>query len=188
MTKEKALTAGLELFSQKGYSNVGLAEILKTAEIPKGSFYHHFKSKEEFAIQVLEKYSSCGLIKFKELLLNRKELSPKERIKTFYKDKANEFEQKKFVKGCLLGDSCSEGGVSNEFKSFVDEQLGLWQSTIEHCLDEGNQNNPMPSKLDTKVLASVILNGWEGALSRMKSSKNRQPLDDFIQSLDVLLV
>ncbi|OUR99323.1 hypothetical protein A9Q86_12160 [Flavobacteriales bacterium 33_180_T64] len=187
MTKEKALTAGLELFSQKGYSNVGLAEILKTAEIPKGSFYHHFKSKEAFAIQVLEKYSNCGLNNFKSVLLEQKELSPKDRIIAFYSDKANEFEDKEFVKGCLLGDSCSEGGVSDEFKEFVDEQLKKWQSTIELCLGEGKENNQISKTVDTRMMASVILNGWEGAISRMKSSKSRQPLDDFIQSLDLLI-
>ena len=187
MTKEKALAAGLELFSQKGYSNVGLAEILKTAEIPKGSFYHHFKSKEAFAIQVLERYSNCGLVNFKSVLLEQKELSPKERIKTFYSDRANEFEQKQFVKGCLLGDSCSEGGVSEEFKTFVDEQLDEWQITIERCLEEGKENNQISKTLDTRMMASVILNGWEGAISRMKLSKSRQPLDDFMQSLDLLI-
>jgi len=187
MTKEKALTAGLELFSKKGYSNVGLAEILKTAEIPKGSFYHHFKSKEEFAIQVLERYSNVGLAVFKDILLDQSTLSPKERIKSFYNDRANEFEQKQFIKGCLLGDSCSEGGVSEEFKSFVDEQLGIWQTTIERCLEEGKENNQISKKLDTRMMASIILNGWEGAISRMKLSKSRQPLDDFMHSLDILI-
>ncbi len=187
MTKEKALTAGLELFSEKGYSNVGLAEILETAEIPKGSFYHHFKSKEAFAIQVLERYSNCGLVIFKEALLEQSALSPKERIKSYYKDRANDFEQKQFVKGCLLGDSCSEGGVSEKFKTFVEDQLEKWEITIKHCLEEGKENNQISKELDTRMMASVILNGWEGAIFRMKSSKNRQPLDDFIQCLDLLI-
>jgi len=187
MTKEKALTVGLELFSQKGYSNVGLAEILNTDEIPKGSFYHHFKSKEEFAIQVLERYSNYGLVNFESVLLLQKELLPKERIKAFYNDRANEFEQKQFVKGCLLGDSCSEGGVSEKFKAFVDGQLEKWQKTIEYCLNEAKANNQISKTLDTRMMSSVILNGWEGAISRMKSSKSRQPLDDFIESLDILL-
>lgn len=187
MTKEKALTAGLELFLKKGYSNVGLAEILTTAGIPKGSFYHHFKSKEAFAIQVLEGYSNCGLTVFKDVLLEQSARSPKERIKSYYIDRAKEFEQKEFVKGCLLGDSCSEGGVSDEFKTFVEEQLGEWETTIEDCLKHGKASNQIPQKLNSRMIASVILNGWEGAIFRMKSSKSRQPLDDFIQSLDLLI-
>ncbi len=187
MTREKALTAGLELFLEKGYSNVGLAEILTTAGIPKGSFYHHFKSKEAFAIQVLEGYSNCGLTVLKDVLLEKSSRSPKERIKSYYTDRANEFEHKEFVKGCLLGDSCSEGGVSDEFKSFVEEQLGVWETTIERCLEEGKATNHISKELNTKMMASVILNGWEGAIFRMKSSKSRQPLDNFIQSLDLLI-
>ncbi len=187
MTKEKALTAGLELFLKKGYSNVGLAEILKTAGIPKGSFYHHFNSKEAFAIQVLEGYSHDGLRVLKDVLHEKSEKSPKERIKLYYTDRAKELEQKQFIKGCLLGDSCSEGGVSNEFKSFVEEQLGAWETAIQHCLEEGKSRNQIPQNSNTRMMSSVILNGWEGAIFRMKSSKSRQPLDDFIQSLDLLI-
>lgn len=187
MTKEKALTAGLELFLEKGYSNVGLAEILTTAGIPKGSFYHHFKSKENFAIQVLERYSNNGLAEFKDILLEKSPRSPNERIKAYYTDRAKEFEHKEFIKGCLLGDSCSEGGVSDEFKTFVEEQLGEWEKTIERCLEEGKVNKQVSEKLNTKMIASVILNGWEGAIFRMKSSKSRQPLDNFIHSLDLLI-
>jgi len=187
MTKEKALAAGLELFLKKGYSNVGLAEILTTAGIPKGSFYHHFKSKEAFAIQVLEGYSNDGLAVFKEVLQEQSTRSPKERIKVYYIERAKEFEQKEFVKGCLLGDSCSEGGVSDEFKNFVEGQLGTWESTIERCLEEGKAADQIQENADTRMIASVILNGWEGAIARMKSSKSRQPLDDFISSLDLLL-
>ncbi len=187
MTKEKALTAGLELFLKKGYSNVGLAEILTTAGIPKGSFYHHFKSKEAFAIEVLEGYSNNGLEVFKDILLEKSSRSPKERIKAYYMDRAKEFEQKQFVKGCLLGDSCSEGGVSDEFKTFVEEQLEEWEITIERCLEDGKEKNQILKNIDTKMVASVILNGWEGAIFRMKSSKSRQPLDNFIQSLDLLI-
>tara|TARA_R110001606_G_scaffold260456_1_gene408516 strand:- start:113028 stop:113579 length:552 start_codon:yes stop_codon:yes gene_type:complete len=40
----------------KGFSAVGLSEILKTAEVPKGSFYHYFNSKEHFGTALLENY------------------------------------------------------------------------------------------------------------------------------------
>jgi len=43
---------------QKGYTAVGLSELLATAGVPKGSFYHYFRSKEEFGQALLEEYFS----------------------------------------------------------------------------------------------------------------------------------
>ena len=47
-TRELILAAGNSLIIQKSYHGCGLKEILATAGVPKGSFYHYFKSKEDF--------------------------------------------------------------------------------------------------------------------------------------------
>jgi AcrR family transcriptional regulator len=39
-----------------GYGATGLQEILHAAGVPKGSFYHHFHSKEEFTVALIERY------------------------------------------------------------------------------------------------------------------------------------
>jgi TetR/AcrR family transcriptional regulator, transcriptional repressor for nem operon len=57
-TREQLIDAGLRLIHQNGYIATGLKEILDAAGVPKGSFYHHFSSKEEFAKAVLEKYAA----------------------------------------------------------------------------------------------------------------------------------
>jgi AcrR family transcriptional regulator len=46
-TREQLLQVGLLAFHQHGYTATGIQEILESAKIPKGSFYHHFGSKEE---------------------------------------------------------------------------------------------------------------------------------------------
>ena len=44
-TRQHILDTGYQLIAAKGFTGVGLAEILKTAKTPKGSFYYYFKSK-----------------------------------------------------------------------------------------------------------------------------------------------
>ena len=41
------LRTGQQLIACKGFAGVGLTEMLKAAEIPKGSFYYYFESKEQ---------------------------------------------------------------------------------------------------------------------------------------------
>ncbi|PSU89397.1 TetR/AcrR family transcriptional regulator [Photobacterium kishitanii] len=55
-TRQHILNIGYQLVVAKGFTNVGLSELLKTAAVPKGSFYHYFKSKEQFGEALIEDY------------------------------------------------------------------------------------------------------------------------------------
>ncbi len=54
--REHILEVARALMTHKGYTAVGLNEVLSTAGIPKGSFYYYFKSKEEFGQALLDEY------------------------------------------------------------------------------------------------------------------------------------
>lgn len=57
ITKERIIKKSAILFLEHGYSNTGIAAILEAAEIPKGAFYFHFKSKNELGAAVAEYFS-----------------------------------------------------------------------------------------------------------------------------------
>ena len=53
-TRELLLRAGVEALTAKGFSATGIDEILRRVGVPKGSFYHHFKDKEDCALKVID--------------------------------------------------------------------------------------------------------------------------------------
>ena len=55
-TREHLLATGERLCMHRGFTGMGLSELLKTAEAPKGSFYHYFRSKEAFGVAMLERH------------------------------------------------------------------------------------------------------------------------------------
>ncbi|WP_035053917.1 TetR/AcrR family transcriptional regulator [Andreprevotia chitinilytica] len=55
-TREHLLATGESIILGKGFSAVGIAEVLSAADVPKGSFYHYFASKEAFGAALLERY------------------------------------------------------------------------------------------------------------------------------------
>ena len=57
-SKERIIECAAELFLKNGYNNTGIKEILKETQLPKGSFYYHFKSKKDLAIAVADYYKS----------------------------------------------------------------------------------------------------------------------------------
>lgn len=54
--RQRVLHVARQIISHKGFSAVGLNEILTAAGIPKGSFYYYFASKEEFGVAMLQDY------------------------------------------------------------------------------------------------------------------------------------
>ncbi|MDR3431218.1 MAG: TetR/AcrR family transcriptional regulator [Rouxiella aceris] len=54
--REHILATGQRIMAGKGFSAVGLNEILTDAGVPKGSFYHYFASKEAFGVAMLARY------------------------------------------------------------------------------------------------------------------------------------
>lgn len=55
-TREHILATANAIILGKGFSAVGLNEILSAAEVPKGSFYHYFESKERFGAELICDY------------------------------------------------------------------------------------------------------------------------------------
>ena len=56
-TRDDIIRVGLEILGEKGFNSCGIDAVLKSAKIPKGSFYYYFPSKEEFGLAVLDLYA-----------------------------------------------------------------------------------------------------------------------------------
>ena len=69
-TRRELIQAGLALLTEKGYSSVGIDQILRSVNVPKGSFYHYFKSKEAFGLVLIEAYADYFARKLDRFLLN----------------------------------------------------------------------------------------------------------------------
>src|ERR1700733_12215279 len=52
-TRLALLESGISIMLEKGYNNTGISEVLISVGVPKGSFYHYFDSKEDFALAII---------------------------------------------------------------------------------------------------------------------------------------
>ncbi|NIF23638.1 TetR/AcrR family transcriptional regulator [Candidatus Pantoea multigeneris] len=66
--REHILAVGQRIMAGKGFSAVGLKEILDESEVPKGSFYYYFTSKEDFGVAMLSHYFDAYLAELDQLL------------------------------------------------------------------------------------------------------------------------
>ncbi len=56
-TVEKILECAQKLFLEKGYENTTVIDIIKSTEMTRGAFYHHFKSKEDVFFAIIKDFS-----------------------------------------------------------------------------------------------------------------------------------
>ena len=190
MNKEVAqniLEKGTDIIYKNGYHNVGLQKILDASGIPKGSFYHYFKSKEDFGLRVIDFYSQQTTA-FLKTFLENEDLNPRDRIFELLETMKGIYLEQNFSMGCLLGNCSLELGAQKQsFAKKVSRQFDSWQYLFERTIKEGQDLDKIKKDYSSKEYASFLLNSWEGAMVRMKSTKNNEPMDLLISFMKTLL-
>jgi TetR/AcrR family transcriptional regulator, transcriptional repressor for nem operon len=180
-TKDHLIDVGLELMRKHGFGATGLQEILQSAEVPKGSFYHHFNSKEDFALAVVERYESLSTEHCKEALSNTRQ-APLKRLRRYFEDLLRMAGQSAPIQGCLLGSLSLEIASSSPvLQHLLSASFARWQSAVACVLREAVEKGELPRSIKPEALAGFILNSWEGALLRSQADKSDDPLRDFLR-------
>ena len=79
ITKNKIISSAAKLFSERGYDETTLQDIMKLSGLSKGAIYHYFKSKQEILVY-LSNYEKELVSDFLKKLVDNKELTAKEKI------------------------------------------------------------------------------------------------------------
>ena len=178
--KEDIIKAGLDLMFLNGYNATGIKEITKSIGIPKGSFYNHFSSKEEFGLEVLKYYCDRGLAYHRESLLTGG-LSPMKRLDKFYSEVIASYRDESDCKlGCVMGNFSLElADVNENFRNMLDLEFNEFEAILTQVVEAAQEQGEISRNLDSKLMGAFILNSWHGALVRMKSTGTIKPLEDF---------
>lgn len=175
------ITKGSELIRQKGYHHVGINEILKTCNIPKGSFYNFFESKEDFVAQSMVAYSE-DYNRFIRSFLEDASKSPLERLQNFYTHLIDNNNKEGCKAGCLLTNLSLEiGGINEYLAQIADEQFQKNLAPLIQCIAEGQEEGAITRQFSAAYLAEYLQAGISGAFSRMKVQRNRVYLDKWYQ-------
>ena len=187
-TRDHLIDVGVELMHQHGYNATGLTEILNAADVPRGSFYHHFGSKEDFAAAALERYIAREG-EHATTVLNESKTPPLKRLKRYFNDLMTIYGQEGRIPGCMMGRfSLEMAAQSPELRKQISVSFVGWQRKIASVVQQAVEQKELPAGTDSEALAGFLLNSWEGALLRSLAEKNDAPLEIFIHyAFNVLL-
>lgn len=176
--KEKILTAAHSLIEQRGYSALGVAEICKTAGVPKGSFYYFFESKEALALAVIDEHWAAERRGWVRILGSDAE--PLERLRRLFE--ATEAIQRAgqescgAISGCLFGNLSLEmsnqtEAIRERLQEIFEAQAELVAGVITEARERGEVAVP-----DTRAAAQSVVAQLEGQVLFAKLYNNTSPL------------
>lgn len=178
-TKQQLLEQGMAMLLKSGYNHLGLAEILASTGIPKGSFYHHFRNKEDFGLQAIDLYMT-GVHAALDACLDDRSLPPLRRARRFFELVQDSYRTEGYL-GCLLGGLGQElSGVSDAFRAKVEACISAIASRLATCLDEAARRGDLPADTNPQALAELLVNCWEGAALRSRLRRDPAPLGQML--------
>ena len=174
-TKQRLLDAGLAMLLKHGYHDLGIQALLAATGTPKGSFYHHFKDKEDFALQVVDQYMDHVHAALDQCLDDAGG-PPLGRVRRFFELTQQNYRKEGYM-GCLLGGLGQElSGVSEVFRHKIEGCFSEIARRIAVCLEEARTRGHIPVDSNTRRMASLLVDCWEGAALRSRLRGNAAPL------------
>jgi TetR/AcrR family transcriptional repressor of nem operon len=177
--KHAILEAGLKAMFRTGYHGTSVRDVTTAAGAPQGSFTNHFRSKEAFASEVLDRYFAHT----RELVaaaLDDASLTPRARLQRYLDVIAGVLESDGFARGCLIGDlSLEASGSSEVLRTRLAAIFREWRAPFAACIAEAQQAAEISSEFEPQELAEFLLASWQGAILRMKVERSAAPLERF---------
>jgi TetR/AcrR family transcriptional regulator, transcriptional repressor for nem operon len=176
--REDILNAGQKVMFRLGYTGATVRDICAAAGAPHGSFTNHFRSKEAFAKEVLDRYFA-NLCSYVKTALEDKSCTPRQRLKRYFDLISAVLADDKWNRGCLIGDFSLESSQSNLLRQRLEEIFQEWQAPFASCIREAQAVGEIDSTCDPVDLAEFLLASWEGAILRMKVEHSPAALERF---------
>lgn len=175
-TRQHILDTAAHLIAAKGFSCVGLNEVLQAAEVPKGSFYHYFKSKEQFGQALLEDFFNRYL-GFIDSLFANTELPARERLLRYWQQwRDTQCEGCDEQKCMVVKLSAEVADLSEPMRLTLRDGTERIIGRLADCIAAGAADGSLPT-LDPLDTARTLYQLWLGASLLAKLHRTEYPLE-----------
>lgn len=176
----KLIETGLTLFAKTGYNGTGIKEIVDGASVPKGSFYHYFKSKEAFTVEIIRHYSQA-LSNMWDASLASGPSEPHGALRNSFEMLAAHLEGAKVKSGCLIGNLAAEISEASDLcRKEMHRSTTAWKDRVSFYIEQGQAGGSIRNDISARTLTEFIWNAWEGALLNMKITNSTEPIKECI--------
>lgn len=173
-TRDILISSASRLVATKGFDRTSVQDVMDEAGVGKGSFYHHFSSKDELGLAVLEQDRAS----FMEMLDAC--LEPGEGIDAlgrFFETALQKHSATGFIGGCLWGNTALEMSDCNSaFIEPVDTVFREWSDRLSRVIDTAQKNKEIRDDANDSDLSLVVVAAIEGSIMLSRLRKDEKPM------------
>lgn len=176
-TRATILATGEAIMRQKGFSAVGLTEVLSAAGVPKGSFYHYFASKDAFGEAMLVAYFASYHAEI-DALFAKPGLTAAERLMLYFANWHEAQGASECQGRCLavkLGAEVAD--LSEPMRLALKAGTNGIIARIASQIDAGVADGSLRMADASAELAAALYHQWLGASVMVKILRTQEPLD-----------
>ena len=164
---------------EQGYCGASVRDIVQAAGVPQGSFTNHFRSKEAFCLEVLERYFTVARENIDKTLRNDS-TAPLQRLRAWVDLQVRFLEQADMRNGCLIGNFSAEASDQSEaIRQRLLEIFAEIHASLVYCLRAAVAAGEISSATDCEELAHFIFASLQGAILQSKVEHSSVPIERF---------
>lgn len=185
--RDNIIAVGQRLIGAKGFSAVGLNEILSEAGVPKGSFYHYFGSKDAFGVALLDSYFDEYLDDLDQTLA-QPGLNIAQRLIDYFRIWQDTQSFSDCQGKCLavkLGAEVAD--MSEAMRATLNRGTAGIVSRLARAIEAGVTERSLSIEGDPQSVAQSLYQLWLGASIMVKIVRNVQPFEMAMQTTQQML-
>jgi len=175
--RDKILATGQRIMGGKGFSAVGLNEVLAAAGVPKGSFYHYFGSKDAFGEALLEAYFDAYLDDMERIFRQpgKNKAGQMEDYFAAWQDNQSFEDCQGKCLAVKLGAEVAD--LSDSMRAALDRGTAAIIAGMADAIKAGQADGVFPNQENAAQLAQSLYQLWLGASVMVKIVRTPQPFD-----------
>ncbi len=175
LTRQRILEASFAEIHRQGFQAASVANILTTTGLTKGALYHHFPSKKDLGLAVIDEIIAPALAeRFIKPL--RETERPARALIGLIGSKQSQSEELIRL-GCPLNNLMQEmSPVDEDFRHHLNRILAHWQDAFEEALRRAQMAGEIHREVNCHAVALFIVSAWEGCVG---IAKNMQSVDSY---------
>ncbi|PCJ97695.1 MAG: TetR family transcriptional regulator [Flavobacteriaceae bacterium] len=174
---------GLELFYKQGYYNTSVDDILKSLSLSKGAFYHHFNSKEDFFISIIQNLVVQKVYSMLIEPIEGKE-NPFLTIEKCFENGLETAEHNDMDYGFILSNFMNEFNRRNpEIMRYLKDIMKIWEVNMVSIIQKGKTDGYVDRHVDSEGVATYLISSYLGIRSLMVEGNCKVLRYNFMQQL-----
>lgn len=195
-TRLHILNSSFQLVLHKGFVGVGLQEILKNCDVPKGSFYYYFASKEAFGCALLQQYLADYKVKINQLIQQEQRSAYASLVALWqawidnpsHESDVEHHSDGGWAENCLIVKLAAEvSDLSEDMRQILNFGVRKLTERISGLIQAGQQDGSIPAHIDAEKMAQTMYQLWLGAALLARLARDKQPLYLALETTQQLL-